>query len=350
MRALCPLLLLLVAAHPARAVDLRGSFGLERRHDDNILRLSKSDLADFESDSGTSQNRIESTADWLTVLRGDLRLRAQPIARRTTSLTLSADAFAYDANHVKNWQQYALTLAQELTASRRALTLLRAWTEYEPLYYLREGTDVDASFAEQRIIRRSLVYAQTTGGARVVQTLLDGRLDLSAGAERIHRDYVSSFDERDNDNDQWAVGARVRPSRRSDASVGLEYLSGTLTARGDLDSTEIRDADVSYTHHGLAPSLTIPWPRGRLDAWWTPETRTYTTEDIYDQSRYGRVTHRREIGARLAQSVWRSFELTARVTRFTSDADYPLGVEADPEDNEAAQTVIGAGLRWHGRF
>ncbi len=355
-------LLMLVLASPVRAAGDTGpvraksaprlltlTFGLERRHDDNVLRLRQSDLDRFAANPASSRFRITAPADNETVVRGSLRWRIRPLPHRETALRLSASAYEFDRNPVKDWQEYSVSLAQELTASRHNLTRLELWCALTPHYYLGETTDSDASIAAQRRIRRSLTYSKTTIGAELAQELLRGRLEVAAGLERVHRNYNVFFDERDNDNDRWRLETQFLPWRGAGPALGLTYIVGALHARGDLAGTPITDTDISYNHHGLGASLTVPWSlhgrRGDISLWWMPEARAYTTADKYDVSRFGRVTHRQERGARMTQHLWGPLDLLASVSRLTTDATFPPGVEFSPDDTDVDQTVAGAALR-----
>lgn len=351
----CGALVLLVPAGARAEAPRKGGpalslvVGVERRYDDNILQLTRHNLDRLAENPGSSRFRIESPDDDIHAFRGLLRWRLRPLPRRETKLEAQADAYAYLRNDVKDWQQYALGVTQELTASQRHLATLEFWGRRLPEFYLGEYTDADDSFAAGRRIRRSMTYAQTALGARFRQEVGRGRLEFGAGYERLHRNYEAHFNERDNDNDQWRVTLAGRPLRRSGLTVGLVALVGRLDARGDLPGSEIKDVDTSYDHRGLGVTFALPWGRrgwrGRADASWLPERRAYTTADPYDVSRHGRVNHRRETTVRLTQHAWGPFDLVGSYYRLTSDARFPAGVAISDYDTDFAQTRWGLFLR-----
>lgn len=327
------------------------SVAIERLHDDNILQLTKHDADRFAANSSPPRFLIESTGDNVSVLHGNLRWRPRLVRRRETRFAGSLDVSRYDRNPVKNWEEYGASLEQELTASRRALTTVRVWGSRVPDYYLRQITDEDDSFDAGVRIRRPLRYAETELGARLSQELARGRVEISGGVRRRHRDYDGHFNERDNDNDEWTVAARGRPVPGWGLTAGLSYVAGALEARGDLAASAIRDADISYDHRGLGGSLMMPWViggrRGRVQFEYAPETRAYTTTDKFDLTRFDRTNFRRETTVTVTQRVWGAFDAIAEYQRLTSDARFPDGVNFSEDVTDFEQTRFGLTLRAH---
>ncbi len=338
------------AARPMRPA-LTVSLGVDERHDDNILQLAQRNLDRLVTNPGPPRFRIHSADDNVTGLHGDVRWRSRPLPRRETRVAAGLDFYLYQRNDVKDWQQYGLSLEQELTAARRYLATLGVWRNLVPNYYLRELTDEDDSVVLGRRIRRSLQYRQTSTGVRYGQQLVRGRLDLAASFERLHRNYDAKFDERDNDNDQWRFAIAAHPFRHWDLGARLTYLVGTLDARGDLASSEIVDADVSYDHHGLGVAVGLPWghnrTRGRVDVGWMPETRSYTTANKFELNRFGRINHRHATTLKVTQRVWGSLDVIASYDRLSSEATFPPGVVFDPNGTDFHQTHFGIMLRSH---
>lgn len=349
--AIAAQLALLAAGTASAAAPTPLSFvvGIERVHDDNILQLTAHGFDRFSQNPDPPRFLIVSPDDAIHVIRGDVRWSTRPLPRRETRLAASVDANEYQRNRVKNWQEYEVSLRQELTSSRRNLSTLEiSWADL-PRYYLGEITDADASFEAGTRIRKSLDYAQVALAARLEQELFHGRLVLGAGFERLHRDYGASFEERDNDNDQWRAALETRPFPRWGLTARVAYLEGTLTARGDLESTPIRDTDISYRHSGLGAGLTLPWGRGsgrgRLVASWMPERRVYSTSDKFDLLRFGRTNRREETTLRVYQSVWGPFEAVGTYDRLTSRASFTQGIDFDPDVTDFVQTRLGLMLR-----
>jgi hypothetical protein len=340
-----------VESRPERGARTRFTFGVGvgRGSDDNVLQLTQNRLDRMITSPGPPRFLIQSPGDALSALSLDAGLRARVLPRRITRLDAGLDLARFDRDDVLDREQYAISLQQEVTARRRALTSIKLSWDHLPRYYLGEITDPDESFAAGIRVRRSLTYAQNTLGASLDQRLFRGSLDLTAGFERVHRDYNAHFDERDNDNDLGWFTAEVQPFRRWAVTLGVTGRWGTLDARGELPETPIRDTDISYDHHGVGASLGIPWgkgaSRGRVELEWMPEIRRYTTSDKFDLTRFERTNHRKRMSARVTQQVWGALDLVATIDRLVSDASFPSGVAFDPDATDFTQTRSAVMLR-----
>jgi hypothetical protein len=329
------------------------SFGVSigREHDDNVLQLTRQNLDRFALLPGPPRFLIPHVGDEVTTALGTLRWRARLLRRRETRIELSAEAHRYDHDRAVDWQQYAWGVAQELTAARRSLMILELWGSRIPDYYLGEITDLDESVAAGGRIRRSLTYGQTSYGLRLRQDYLRGRFGLMGGLERVHRGYNLHFDERENTNEQWRLQMELKPFRRWDASVRVNVLRGDLNARGDLvDPLGVVDTDISYDHDGLGFAVTLPWGgrgawKGRIDAAYMPELRTYTTTDKFDILRFGRENHRRDTRVRCTQRVWGPFDAITTWEKLTSEAEFHQGISFPAEQTNFAQEQFGVELR-----
>ncbi len=342
--------LLAAGARPAAArADWTLGASLERSHDDNVLQLTSRRLDQLTATPGMPRFRIDTPDDDVSTLALSGAWQSHLVRRRQTRFAAAFEAHQYARNDVCNWNELSGSVRQELTASRRMLTTLTLSGESLPKYYLGEVTDPDESFAAGRRIRQSLQYAQRTLGARLDQRLLRGRVSWSAGFDRQHRDYGPHFAERDNDDDAWTLEARVQPLRAWGATAGVTWITGRLAARGELADTPVRDTDISYDHDGIGVSASLPWghgrTRGRFDAEWQPEDRTYRTADKFDVLRYGRVNHRRFVELRATQRVWGPIEAVAHWSRLTSDAAFPPGIAIPEEQTDFTQTRAGLALR-----
>lgn len=354
---LAPCLAALAAAPPAAGQEpseerhhprLSFDIAVEERYDDNVLQLAARDLARFEQDPGSSRFKISSVDDTVTVGRAALRWSLRPLPRRETRLGVSAAVYRYATDGVKNWERYALSLRQELSASRRRLTLLRVWASHTPSFYLRELTDDDASFAAGTRVRSSAIYAQTESGLAVDQEVVPDRLTATAGWVRARRDFVAAFDERDGTRTTWRAGLRARPLSRSRLAVTADLGFGAYEARGDLAATPIPDDDISYDHRELALGAALPWGRarhGRIEADLEIERRDFTTTNQFDLFRFDRRDDRRELGLRIVQGVGPELDLVFEARRATNDASFPPGVEND-DVTDYRQNQVSLGLRW----
>jgi hypothetical protein len=271
------------------------------------------------------------------------------LRRRETRVSLSGELARWASNDILNRESYGASLVQELTASHHALARLALSRAVTPRYYLGQITDTDASFAAGRRIRRELEYRQETNAVRLEQDWRSGRAVGSLAFERVKRDYGGYFDERDNHNDQWRAQVEARPFRGSGIVGRVEFLSGTLDARGDLAATEVIDTDISYRHRGLGAGVEVPWgrgaSRGRASVSVMPERREYTTKDVYDLNRHGRVNDRREVTLSVTQRVWGPLDATVTWNRLISHANFPAGMEQPEEATDFTQAQTGVVLR-----
>jgi hypothetical protein len=323
------------------------TLGVGVHHDDNILQLSGRNLDRLATDPGLPRFRIAGSGDQVFDLSAGATLRARPIRRRETRLEATAEADRYADSGVADWHHVGIATQQELTATRRTLTTVRAWADALPRYYLGEITDDDDSFAAGRRIRRSLTYAQTTLGARLEQRV--ARAELAVTVERSHRDYDAHFDERDGDDERWRLALGGVPSPRAGVRLGVALTGGRYDATGDLAASPIRDDDVSHDHHGFAVSAGVPWghgpSRGRIDIEIAPETRRYTTADPFDVLRHGRENHRVESRVRVTQRAWGPLDAVATWDRTTSDAAFPAGAGVVEDEYDFDQSRFGVMLR-----
>ena len=302
------------------------------RYDDNVLHLSNCDREGV--DSGISRlpcagspghsathaaDRLETTDDNVVLAEFQTRWTSRPFPHRNTVVGATVDVYRFMRNSIKNWTEWSVTFAQELSAARKHLTLLRASVDYAPSQYLRELRDDAASFEAQMPIYASATYAQTEYDLSLEQEIVNNRLHALAAAELQLRDYNHHFDERDSDKTSWSLALRGRFSERPRTQATLSYFWGRLAADGDRSSTPIVERDVSYDHHGIKLDGVISWGDrrgGRVEALAVKETRDFTTTDRFDVYRFGRVDSRREYRARFVQRAGRRFDVVVEWWRF----------------------------------
>ena len=328
---------------------LAASVGVERFHDDNILQLTARNLARLDANPSPPRFLVTTPDDDVSELHADVRARLRVLRRRETRFGVSADVDRYAVNTVKNWEEYRFDAAQEVTASKRFLTTVRAWVSRVPGFYLGQITDEDESFTAGTRIRRPLTYAETETGVHVAQELLRGRVVAGAGALRRRRDYDEHFSERDNVNVEWQLDGSARPFRGWALVLGLDWRTGRLAARGDLPATEIVDRDISYDHHGLGVSVAAPWEilgrRGRATWEYEPETRAYTTTDKFDLTRFARTNERVQHTVTVTQRLGGPLEAVFRWSRLTSEASFPDGERLSDDRTDFEQNRAGFQLR-----
>src|SRR5262245_49133858 len=117
------------------------TFGLSTsvRYDDNILHLSKCDV--YALEKGTpyapcpddpshtashAADRVVSADDNVLLAEFLAKWITRPFPHRNTTLDGFADVYLYSRNPIKNWSEWFLGLGQELSASRKHLSSLRA--------------------------------------------------------------------------------------------------------------------------------------------------------------------------------------------------------------------------------
>lgn len=337
-----------------RARDERGGWtvgvSLGRGHDDNVIQLTEAGMQVFNQRPGPPRFLIKSIGDSYRTAGLNLRWRGRPLHRRETRVQGGASLHKFDVDDVMDWQDYGLSLEQEITATRRFLSTGEVWWSHIPSYYLGESVDLDESVIAGRRVRNSLDYAQDYYGARLNQDLWSGRVSLNGSLERAHRDYGLHFPERTNDNDQFRLGAVVHPFRRWGASVRVSWLRGTLDARGDLpDTLGVIDRDISYHHDGVGVGVLLPWShrvwQGRLDAALIPEQRVYTTADKFDVIRFGRVSDRQDWRVRLVERITGPFEAVVSWSRLTSRTHYTVPIDIDPSRTDFTENDFGVEVR-----
>ena len=334
------------------------------RYDDNVLHLSKCDresvdsglprlpCAGFPGHRAThAGDRLETTDDNVVLAGFQTRWTTRPFPHRDTVVGSNVDVYRYLRNSVKNWTEWSLTFAQEVSATRKHLTLLRASVDYIPSYYLRELRDDAASFEAGTPIYASATYAQTEYGLSLEQEIVNNRLHGMAAAELQLRDHNHHFDERDSDRTSWTLGLRGRFSERPRTQATLSYFWGRLAADGDRPSTPIVERDVSYDHHGIKLEGAISWGDrrgGRVEALAKNETRDYTTTDRFDVYRFGRVDNRREYRARFVQRAGRRFEVVAEWWWYKNRPDLMIAsLDPDGEVTGFVENRYTITLRYH---
>lgn len=321
---------------PARA-KLVFDLSAAARYDDNILRLSNCDVDSVESgirrlpcpgDPGHrashAGDRLASVDDNVVLAEFQTRWTTRPFPHRYTTVGANLDVYRFIRNPIKNSTEWSLTFSQELSATRKHLTLLRAWVDYIPSYYLRELRDDAASFEAGMPVYASATYTQFQYDLALEQEVVNNRMHAIATAEIETRNYNPHFDERDSGKTTWSLGLRGRFSERPRTQATLTYYWGRLAADGDRPETPIVERDISYDHHGIKLDGAISWGDrrgGRVELLAKRETRDYTTTDRFDVYRFGRVDHRHEYRARFVQRAGRRFDVVAEWWRSKNNPD-----------------------------
>jgi len=322
---------------------------LWEHYDDNILELSDQNIAIFDSGVYAPERfLITSIGAYITSLSGRARWRGKPWARHETRVAIAGEANWYANNSIKNYETYDLSVAQELTATKKHLSLIRLTVSHTPEYYQQQLRD--APFIPGSFIYESAGYRQTHYRLAYDQTFIEDRFDGRLTVEYRRRNYNQYFPERDNRRDTAAVSLGGRPIARSGFSIDGMAGLGKLLARGDLDSTTaFPEADISYDVSFLGLNATIPWGGklgGRVALAADREIRTYTTTDPADTSHYDRVDHRLTWSAGIVQKLPVDLELFANYENKTQDTTFPRLVIAPNDTTSFVSNRVTLGLRW----
>ena len=350
--ALAAALLLLGAGGPARAAggsDLRLSTALALQYDDNVLSGSEQARDDLGKRGAEARYGLASAEDWVAIGNVQLRWTSRPLPRRATVVAAGVESHRYSANTVKNYEEIDVSVAQEVTASRRWLGQVVAAAQWIPDTFVRNLTDDDASVEAGQRVRAGARYEELTVALGYEQELVPGRLSGSIGREWRRRDFVEAFDERDSERTLWAVGLSGRPLARGRVQLEAGYSRGTLEARGDLSASPFPDDDVSYdvTIAGLLARL--PWGGrhpGAVTLAWEQERRTLTTTNRFDVLRFGRIDRRTEWDLRLTQRLAARLDLLAEWRIDAGRAELPGAFDALEERVEYDRNRISLGVRY----
>jgi hypothetical protein len=341
-------------SHPPAAEATKNVFSfdllIQERYDDNILELSQRDIDRVESGNFTPGRFLISTPDdFITNLAGRVRWTGKPWTRRETRIALAAEANWYAQNDVKNYQSYGISIAQELTASKKHLSQLRLSVTNMPEFYDRQLTDDDASVAAQHRIREPSRFRETNYWLAYDQDFIADRFDGRLALDHRRRNYNEFFPERDNSRNTVAVTLGGRPFKSY--RFGLQGTAGLgrLQARAELDFTDIPDDDISYDWTLFGFSTAVPWPGGRsghFEAEINYEKRTYTTDNKFDLTRYGRHDDRLTWRAGIVQRLPADLELVAYYERETNDAHWPLFAIPSDDTTDFTAARFSVALRW----
>lgn len=231
--------------------NLRLSAGIE--HDDNILHLRDEAIAEFDSGIfAPDRFLINSVDDLIFSPRLDLLYSSTPETRRRTSFGLTAVAYQYGDNSIKDYERYQLRFERDFSDVRPDLRDLELITEdlkstrfrirraflranrsrlrlsytFGPERYVGQLVDDDAG------VRASARVESDGWAAQYLQRLDRGdqsRWSLLLGLRHDEYDYNAEFDERDSDRDRYEIG--LNRYHLSDDAYWLTGLTFRFTER-----------------------------------------------------------------------------------------------------------------------
>ena len=208
--------------------DLRLSLGVE--YDDNILHLRDDTVAEFESGMfDPDRFLIDSVDDLIYSPRLDLTYSLTPETRRKTRFGLTAVAYRYSDNSIKDYERFQLRFEREFSDTRPDLRQLELSTEdlkstrfrvrraflranrsrlrlrynFSPERYVGQLVDDDAG-------GRASARVESEGWQALYLQRLDrgeeSRWSLLLGLRHDEYDYNAEFDERDSDRERFQIG------------------------------------------------------------------------------------------------------------------------------------------------
>ena len=231
-----------------KRLDLRLSLGIE--HDDNILHLRDDAIAEFESgDFAADRFLIDSVEDMILSPRLDLTFSLTPETRRKTRIGLTAAAYRYSDNSIKDFERYQLRFERQFSDTRPELRQLRLMTE--DLKSTRFRTR--RAFLNSNRSRLSLRYS--FGPERYVGQLVDddggGRASARVEADSWDLRYLQRLDR--GQESRWSLMLRLRRDEY-DYNVELDERDSE-TYRYEIGLNRFHLAEDAYWHLGLSFQL-----------------------------------------------------------------------------------------------
>lgn len=285
----------------------------EFRYDDNILGLSEreKDVVDPSDPNNDDRFGIESPDDVVFAPDLILRLARRPRGGRDTVISLTARDYEYIRNSVKDYQQYSLSVRQQLNRSRRWRTTLAVGVSHIPSYFLRRLIDDDASDPNTAIVvRNDADYTLNKGYVQISQEIVEDLVSVTAGYARERRDYNEDFDERDSGSNVYSLDLNVYPLRSLRFRIRPTYEHEDRRTRAGLASSSgtIVDDDVGFDADILGLELRWLWGPDRdrrrtVTAYYRSETRDFESGSPADPTHFGREDDITKYGAGYTQEL-----------------------------------------------
>ena len=316
--ALAALAAPLFGAEPARPDHWVFQIELSSRYDSNITELSNKDrdrvddAACQSSPTCVSRFRIESPDDVIFSPSARIEWSNRTANRVETSVRADARTNLYARNSIKNYETYALRLAQDLTPAREYETTLSLRGEWTPDFYLRELTVPEASLMAGTTIRDSARYSSNDYRAALRQVLAPKHLEAEVSYGRDTRDYDSPFDERDGDLSGWGAELTLSLGDHRVASLRAGYRNESYDADGDQPGTAAVEPDISSDRETVGLGCLVRWGherRGSLSLSVERETRDFRSRDTADVFHFGREDTRTQERLEFRQPMGQRFYL-----------------------------------------
>ena len=320
--------------------------------DDNILRLSDSDLSAFRTDP-TLQTGTSRTSDWHfdNRVRLDFTLRSEESRRRFWRFRLDQKFAEYRSGAANDFNTLRLQLIRQLKPGRSYdLSFFKVNN-----FYLRDYRDLDTGLRQQASFDSTEYRAR--GSWRFADRKYFSRPTLTGAIAWEELRYNNVFEEYDTEglrleallawdfNDSW--DARVGYGRRNINNVGFRPqiigMPTTNTGAGDGSFDEdVIDLGLRWNVPGARRGTRL-----LADLEW--RARSYTTDRLVadDPIHAGRDDSRVRVGLRAEFPIKPKLTIIPFIERDSRDSDGDFANLGNIKDFEANRA--GVGLRWNVR-
>lgn len=286
------------------------------RYDDNILSLSEEEkaLLDDPTQGGSERFGINNADDFIVAPEVIASFDRKPRRGRGTKLSLNLHAFKYTNNSIKDYQQFGLSLSQELTRRSQHYTTLTIKASRIPEYFLRKLKDEDESALAGMTIRNDLDYALNRGYIELSHELVNRLMTIEGGFAVERRNYNLHFNERDSSSTVSSLGVKIYPLRRIIFRLHPSFERESRRARGDLPTSTVLDDDVGFDGYLFGLDLRWLWGqdehhRNTIEVWGKREKRDFITSLATDLGHFDRQDEITQFGMSYERELGLKWEL-----------------------------------------
>ena len=310
------------AAHAAQSPKNPWNFKLraeaEARYDDNILTLSDTDIDSIENPApGTNPLEtfgIDQPDDVIFTPSLDLGFDRSPRKGRETSISFAARTNQYLYSTVKDFQEYDISLRQELNRSHKHRTTLNVGGSRTPYYFLRQLKDEDESAIAGTTIHNAATFEKNRASLEISQEIVNRILSVRARYARERRNYNFHFNERDSNSDVSRLEVDLYPAGKAGFRLRPYYQHEQRNARGDFSTNLIVEDDVDFSYDLYGFEARGLWGRDGdhrniLRGYYEQGTRDFPTADPSDTSHFGREDDTKKYGLEYSRELGPNWKL-----------------------------------------
>lgn len=317
----------------------------EVKYDDNILSLSSNEKNQLKDPALANSDRFRiSSADDVIVAPEVALNFGRAVGRGPeTNIMLTLRAYEYTTNSVKNFQQYALAVRQELHRSHVHSTALTVGGSYIPSYYLRQLVDDDESALAGTTIRNSADYSLQQAFIEVTQELVDRTLSVAARYTHESRDYNDHFNERDSTSGVASIEFNVYPVHNNHLRLRPYIEREQRDADGDVPTTAVVDDDTGFDSGIYGLEARWLWGpdsghRQTFRTWIEKEDRTFNTTNSADTGHFDRQDSITQYGLGYDRDLGPAWKLRFSYRHRTNDVSTVSGTT--PFTKNVASAVL----------